>query len=90
VTDPTQARRSAIELTLHRLQHPNQPEAFEDTVYGTLSRLCPNGVDDVMALAIHLADAMAAVLVKDCGSREEAIGSLQQQLAKAHTNGSTR
>lgn len=83
IQQPDQTRRAAAELTLHRLQHPNQPEAYEDTVYGTLARLCkPAGVDNLMALAIHLADLMAAVLVKDTGSREAAIADLQQQLAE--------
>lgn len=82
--DPTQTRAAAIETTLHRLQHPNQPDAYEDSIHGTLVRLCkPAGVENLMALTIHLADAMAAVLVKDCGSREAAIESLQQQLAEA-------
>lgn len=74
-----QTHRKAMELTLHRLTN-TQPGA----VYDEIVRLSDGrGLDPLMNMLIHLADAMAAVLVKDCGSREEAIAALQQQLAEA-------
>lgn len=80
----SQTRRSAMELTLHRLTHQAEPETYEESIYGTLVRLCkPTGVDNLMELVIHLADGMAAVMERECGSREAAIESLRQQLAEA-------
>lgn len=79
----SQTRRSAMELTLHRLIHQAEPETYEESIYGTLVRLCPAGFDDMVALVIHLADAAAAVLERECGSREAAIESLRRQLAEA-------
>lgn len=90
MASPHQTRTAAIELTLHRLQHPNQPETYEDSIHGTIARLCPTGVQDLTALVIHLADCMAAVLIKDCDSREAAIASLQQQLTDAIPAGSAK
>lgn len=77
-----QTRRSAMELTLHRLTHQAEPDTYEESIYGTLARLCPTGFDDMAALIIHLADAMAAVVERECGSREAVIESLRQQLAE--------
>lgn len=72
-------RRKAMELTLHRLTNHNPGD-----VYDELARLCkPSGIDNLMAIAIHLTDAMAAVLVKDCGSREAAVASLREQLGNS-------
>lgn len=79
----SQTRRSALELTLHRLTHQTEPETYEESIYGTLARLCPAGFDDMAALVIHLADALAAGMECECGSREAAVESLRQQLAVA-------
>lgn len=79
----SQTRRSAMELTLHRLTHQAQPETYEETVYGTLVRLCPAGFDDMVELVVHLAGAMATAMESECGSREVAIEVLRQQLAEA-------
>lgn len=74
----TDARHAATELTLHRLTN-TQPGA----IYDEIVRLCAGrGIEPLAAMTIHLADAMAAVLIKDCGSRENAIAALQQQLAE--------
>ncbi|MGQ5576724.1 hypothetical protein [Streptomyces sp. ECR3.8] len=71
-----QNRRLAMELTLHRLTNHNPGD-----VYDEITRLCiPGGVENLMAIAVHLADAMAAVLVKDTGSREAAVAALRKQL----------
>jgi hypothetical protein len=78
----SQTRRSATELALHRLTHQTEPDTYEESIYGTISRLCPKGFDDLMALVIHYADAMAAVLERECGSKEAAAASLEQQLAE--------
>ena len=76
-------RRNAMELTLHRLTQTN-PETYEESAYAAIVRLCkPTGGGGVMDLAIHLADAMGAVLVHECGSKEAAAESLRQQLAEA-------
>lgn len=81
----SRTRRSAMELTLHRLTHQTEPDTYEGSIYGTIVRLCkPTGVEDLTALVIHLADAMASVMERECGSREAAIESLRQQLAEAH------
>jgi len=72
-----------MELALHRLTHQTPPESYEESIYGTLVRLCPAGFDDMMALIIHLADAMAAVVEGECGSREAAVEVLRRQLAEA-------
>ena len=75
----TQTRQAAMELTLHRLTTPTPGAIYDEIV-----RLCTGtGSADLMEITIHLADAMAAVLVKDTGSREAAITALQQQLANA-------
>lgn len=80
--DNTATRRMAMELTLHRLTN-HEPGA----IYDEITRLCmPGGVDNLMAVAIHLTDAMAAVLVKDCGSSEAAITSLREQLANSEAD----
>lgn len=80
MTDPNRARRDAMELTLHRLTN-TEPGA----IYDEIVRLSDGrGIDPLMAMLIHYASAMAAVLVKECGSREAVIASLQQQLAEAH------
>jgi len=77
----TQARRDAAELILHRLTN-TQPGA----IYEEIIRLANGGgISPVMNLTIHLADAMAAVLIKDTGSRDAAIAALREQLAKADT-----
>lgn len=74
--DSSATRRKAIELTLYRLTNHNPGD-----VYDEITRLCiPGGVDNLTAIAIHLADAMAAVLVKDTGSSEAAIAALREQL----------
>ncbi len=87
MTNPAQTRAAAIEITLHRLQHPDQPDTYEESIHSTLVRLCkPAGVENLMNLTIHLADCMAAVLVKDSGSREAAIAALQQELSTAGSN----
>lgn len=81
MTNPesTATRRMAMELTLHRLTS-HKPGA----IYDEIVRLCnPGGTDNLMAIAIHLADAMAAVLVKDSGSSEAAIASLREQLGNS-------
>lgn len=81
MTDPNRTRRNALELTLHRLTN-TQPGA----VYSEITRLCNGGgIDPLAHMTIHLADAMAAVLIKDCGSRDEAIAALRTQLAEHHT-----
>lgn len=84
--DSIATRRMAMELTLHRLTN-HQPGA----IYDEIVRLCiPGGTDNLMAIAIHLADAMAAVLVKDCGSSDAAITSLQEQLTEADVDRSAK
>ncbi|MFJ8784998.1 hypothetical protein [Streptomyces sp. NPDC102476] len=72
----TTTRQAAIELTLHRLTTPTPGAIYEE-----ITRLC-TGPDsaDLMNVTIHLADAMAAVLIKDTGSREDAITALRAQL----------
>lgn len=77
----SRTRRSAMELALHRLTQ-TEPETYEESIYGTLARLCPAGFDDMAALVIHLADALAAVVERECGSREAAVEALRQQLAE--------
>jgi hypothetical protein len=73
---PDQTRTAAIQLTLHRLTASDPAAVYDEVV-----RLCkPAGVENLMALAIHLADAMAVMTERECGSREAAIKSLQQQL----------
>jgi hypothetical protein len=68
-----------MELTLHRLTN-NQPGA----VYDEIVRLCTGtGAGDLMEIVIHLADAMAAVMESECGSREAAVEVLRRQLAEA-------
>lgn len=79
----SQTRRSAMELALHRLTHQTEPDIYEESIHGTIVRLCPAGFDDMVALVIHLADAMGAVMERECGSREAAIEALRQQLAVA-------
>jgi hypothetical protein len=71
-----------MELALHRLTHQTPPDTYEESIHGTIVRLCPTGFDDLVALVVHLADAMAAVLEAECGSREAAIEVLRQQLAE--------
>lgn len=84
--DKTQTRTAAMELTLHRLTN-TQPGA----VYEEITRLCAGGgIEPLAAMTIHLADAMAAVLIKDTGSREEAVTSLQRQLAEANAKAATK
>ncbi|MCI3246483.1 hypothetical protein [Streptomyces spinosisporus] len=79
MTTPQEAattRRNAMELTLHRLTN-TQPGA----IHSEITRLCNGGgIEPLAAMTIHLADAMAAVLIKDTGSREDAITALRQQL----------
>lgn len=78
----TGARHAAMELTLHRLTNHAPGAIYEEVV-----RLCTGaGSADLIEVAIHLADAMAAVLIKDTGSREDAIKALQQQLANTHVH----
>lgn len=77
--DSPTTRSKAIELTLHRLT-ATDPGA----IYDEIVRLCkPGGTDNLMALVIHFADAMAAVTQRETGSKEAAIDTLQQQLAEA-------
>lgn len=74
-------RQAAIELTLHRLTNTQPGAAYEE-----ITRLCNGqGIDPLAAMTIHLADAMAAVLIKNTGSRDNAIAALRYQLA-AHTS----
>jgi hypothetical protein len=79
-------RTAAMELTLHRLTNTQPGAAYEELVRLSAGR----GIEPLMNIAIHLADAMAAVLVKDCGSSDAAIASLQRQLAEAATDWSAK
>jgi hypothetical protein len=72
-----------MELTLNRLTHQTEPEAYEDSIYQAITRLQPDPVLGLMNVVIHFADAMAAVMERECGSREAAIESLQRQITEA-------
>lgn len=72
-----QIQRAATELILHRLTN-RTPGA----IYDEITRVCPAGISDLMAVTIHLADAMAAALIKDAGSPEAAAETLLQQLSE--------
>lgn len=77
----SQTRRKVMALTLHRLR--DQDPA---TVYELLPTLCnPDPVRALMDMVIHFADATAAALEAECGSKEAAVESLQQQLYKEHS-----
>lgn len=75
-----QIRRTAMALTLHRLRDQDLAAAYE-----LLPGLCkPDSITTLMNLVIHFADATAAALEAECGSKEAAADSLQQQLYKEH------
>ncbi|MFE1424386.1 hypothetical protein ACFW6C_02255 [Streptomyces fungicidicus] len=69
-------RHKAMDLVLHRLRSQDQATAYDE-----IARLMrPDGIMSLMGVAIHLADAMAAVLKDQCGSRPAAIRSLEEQI----------
>lgn len=73
----TRNRRSAMELTRACLRR-------DDDLGERLGRL---GYDGIIGVAVHLLEAMAATLEKECGSREAAAESLAQQLVEAASAG---
>lgn len=82
--EKSRTRRNALELAIHRLTHQIDPDTYEESIHGTIARLCkPSGVDALMALVIYLADVAADATERECGSREAAIEALQRQLAEA-------
>lgn len=69
-------RHKAMNLVLHRLRSQDQAAAYDE-----IARLMrPDGIMNLMDVAIHLADAMAATLKDQCGSRQAAIRSLEEQI----------
>ncbi len=87
MTTPSQkcpTRRNAMELTLHRLRNPLDLPTYEESIHGTIVRLCePDPFGELMDLVIHLAGVVAAFMEGECGSREAAIKSLERQIAES-------
>ncbi|MCZ4510295.1 hypothetical protein O3Q52_19290 [Streptomyces sp. ActVer] len=76
-------RRNAMALTIHRLRAEDQ-----GSVYDEIIRLFkPDPIGELIEMVAHLAEGMANMLEKECGSKEAAAESLAQQIEEAEEFG---